>query len=134
VFSYCRALTGVYFEGNAPSFGLYVFDHTLNAIIYYLPGKTGWDATFGVPTALWSLPVTLTSSFAGVWTNQFGFTITAGNVPAGSNLVVVVEACTDPANSSWSPVGTNTLTNGSSYFSDPTWTNYPIRLYRLHSK
>jgi hypothetical protein len=46
-------------------------------------------------------------------------------------MVVVVEACTDLANAVWSPVGTNTLTGGSSYFSDPQWTNYPARLYRL---
>lgn len=64
----------------------------------------------------------------GVRTNQFGFNIT-GN----SNLVVVVEACTNPANPAWSPVGTNTLTGGSSYFGDPRWTNYPRRFYRLRS-
>jgi len=64
----------------------------------------------------------------GVRTNQFGFTIT-GN----SNLLVVVEACTSLGNSTWSQVGTNTLTSGSSYFSDPQWTNYPSRLYRVRS-
>ena len=62
----------------------------------------------------------------GAWTNQFGFTITGT-----TNLVVVVEACTNLANPLWSPVETNTLTGGSSYFSDPEWTNYPVRLYRL---
>jgi hypothetical protein len=65
---------------------------------------------------------------AGVRTNQFGFTITGT-----SGLVVVVEACTNPANAIWSPVGTNTLTAGSSYFSDPRWTNYTRRFYRLRS-
>ena len=61
-------------------------------------------------------------------TNGFGFTISwATNIP------VVVEACTNLANPLWSPVGTNTLTDGSSYFSDPQWTNYPARLYRLRS-
>ena len=64
----------------------------------------------------------------GVRTNQFGFTITGT-----SNLVIVVEACTNLANPVWSPVGTNTLTGGSSYFSDPQWTNYPGRFYRLRS-
>jgi hypothetical protein len=72
--------------------------------------------------------VALNFSFVGVWTNQFGFTITGP-----SDAVVVVDACTDPANPDWSPVGTNTLTGGSSYFSDPEWTNYPRRFYRLHS-
>jgi hypothetical protein len=64
----------------------------------------------------------------GVQANQFGFTITGI-----SGLVVVVEACTNLVNPAWSPVGTKTLTGGSSYFSDPQWTNYPTRLYRLRS-
>jgi len=45
----------------------------------------------------------------------------------------VVEACTNLTNPIWFPVGTNTLTGGSSYFSDAQWTNYPARLYRLRS-
>ena len=64
----------------------------------------------------------------GVRTNRFGF-----NITGTSGLVIVVEACTNLANPSWSPVGTNTLTGGSSYFSDPQWTNYPARFYRLRS-
>ena len=31
------------------------------------------------------------------------------------------------------PVATNTLTGGQSVFSDPQWTNYPNRYYRLRS-
>jgi hypothetical protein len=64
----------------------------------------------------------------GVQNNQFGFTITGS-----SNLVIVVEACTNLSNPVWSPVATNTLTSGSSYFSDPQWTNYLGRFYRLRS-
>jgi hypothetical protein len=45
----------------------------------------------------------------------------------------VVEASTDLINPTWSPVNTNTLTDGSSYFSDPDWTNYATRFYRLRS-
>ena len=56
----------------------------------------------------------------GVQTNGFGFIISWA-----TNIAVVVEACTNLANPIWSPVGTNTLTDGSSYFSDPQWTNYP---------
>jgi hypothetical protein len=64
----------------------------------------------------------------GVQTNCFGFTISwAANNP------VVVEASTDLSNPVWTPVGTNTLTDGSSYFSDSQWTNYPSRFYRLRS-
>jgi hypothetical protein len=64
----------------------------------------------------------------GLLTNGFGFTITGT-----SNLVIVVEACADPGNPVWLPLSTNALTDGSSYFSDPQWTNYPSRFYRLRS-
>jgi hypothetical protein len=64
----------------------------------------------------------------GVRTNQFGFTI-IGN----DGLFVVVEATTNLFNPTWFPVSTNTLTGGSSYFSDPQWTNHPTRFYRLRS-
>jgi hypothetical protein len=43
----------------------------------------------------------------------------------------VVEACTDLGAPVWTPLGTNTLTGGSSYFSDPQWINYSGRFYRL---
>ena len=51
----CTSLTGVYFQGNAPSLGgSYVFYGDNNATVYYLPGTTGWGTTFGGrPTALW---------------------------------------------------------------------------------
>ena len=62
----------------------------------------------------------------GVGANGFGFTIVGT-----SNLAVIVEASTNLATRAWSPVGTNTLTDGSSYFSDPEWTNYCARYYRL---
>jgi len=42
-----------------------------------------------------------------------------------------VEASTNLANPTWIPLATNTLTAGSAYFSDPQWTDYPSRLYRL---
>jgi hypothetical protein len=49
-----------------------------------------------------------------------------------------VEAATNLSNPVWSPVSTNALntfigTNGSSYFSDPQWTNYPAAFYRFRS-
>jgi hypothetical protein len=125
-FNNCTSLTGVYFTGNAPSLGSSVFTGDTSAIVYYLPGTTGWGATFG-GLRTWNPQAQNDASF-GVQTNQFGFNI-AGN----TNLIVVVEACTDLANSTWSPVATNTLTGGSSYFSDPQWTNYPGRFYRFRS-
>jgi BspA type Leucine rich repeat region (6 copies) len=132
-FSGCTSLTGVYFKGNAPSLGgASVFDGDDKATVYYLPGITGWGPTFGGrPTALWFLPnpLILTSSPSfGIQTNGFGFIISwATNIP------VVVEASVNVANPDWSPISTNTLTGGWSYFSDPNWSNYPSRFYRLRS-
>ena len=104
----------------------------ISATIYYLPGTAGWGSTFGeCPTALWFLPNPLIlnngPSF-GVLTNQFGFVVSWA-----TNASVVVEACTNLASPNWSPVSTNTLTGGSSHFSDPEWTNYLGRFYRLRS-
>jgi hypothetical protein len=64
----------------------------------------------------------------GVQANCFGFTITNAGTPT-----IVVEACPDLTNPVWTSVSTNTLTGGSSYFSDPQWTNYPDRFYRFRS-
>ncbi|MGD0263240.1 MAG: hypothetical protein ABSD29_26035 [Verrucomicrobiota bacterium] len=58
--------------------------------------------------------------------NQFGF-----NITGSSNLVIVVEACTNLDNPVWTPLQTFTLTGSPVYFSDPQWTNYPARFYRL---
>ena len=49
-------------------------------------------------------------------------------------MKVVVDATTNLANTNWLPLGTNTLTSGSAYFSDPQWTNYPTRFYRVRSQ
>ena len=124
-FDTCASLTGVYFRGNAPNANSSVFNGDAYATVYYLPDTIGWGPFFANrPIALWNAQVQ-PGSF-GVRTNQFGFNIT-GN----SNLVVVVEAASNLANSTWCPVQTNTLTGAALYFSDPQWTNYPGRFYRL---
>jgi len=125
----CATLKAVYFQGNAPIAGFNVFESANNAAVYYLPGTTGWGPTFGGrPAVLWNPQVQTSDGSFGVQANQFGFTITGT-----SGLVIVVEACTNLVNPVWSALGTTTLTGGSSYFSDPQWTNYPTRLYRLRS-
>jgi hypothetical protein len=62
----------------------------------------------------------------GVRSNRFGF-----SVSASAGQAVVVETSTDLVN--WTGVATITLTNRSAYFSDPQWTNYTRRYYRLRS-
>jgi hypothetical protein len=133
-FGLCGNLTGIYFGGNAPSLGRDVFYSdaitVVAAFVYYLPGTTGWGATYGGrPTALWNPQVLTTDATFGVRSNLFGFT-TAGP----SDLVVVIEAATNLVNALWLPVATNRLTVGSAYFSDPNWSNYPARFYRLRSQ
>jgi hypothetical protein len=135
VFEDCYNLKSVYFTGNAPSptndLTVFAADTYPDepATVYYLPGTTGWGAVFdGRPTALWFLPnpqiLTHSASF-GVQPGGFGFTISWA-----TNASVVVEAATNLANPVWLPVSTNPLTNGTNCFSDPQWTNYPMRFYR----
>jgi hypothetical protein len=134
-----RALSGstnlvtIYFEGNAPTVGSSVFAGDTDATAYHLPGTTGWAEFSSVfetdlPTVPWN-PLGASGGVSlGVQSNQFAFSFTG---PA--NLVVVVEACTDLANPVWVPIQTNALTNGSFNFSDPHWTNFPGRYYRISS-
>ena len=57
-FRNCDGLTGIYFKGNPPYLGSIVFYSVDNATIYYLPGATGWQSTFGgLPTAPWPLSI-----------------------------------------------------------------------------
>jgi hypothetical protein len=124
-FTACPKLTGVYFRGNRPDVGSSVFSGDNNPIVYYLPGTTGWSANFaGDPTALWNPQVQPGS--LGLRTNQFGF-----NVTGSSNLVIVIEVSTNLANATWYPLQTNTLNGNPLYFSDPRWTNYGSRFYRM---
>jgi hypothetical protein len=130
-FSGCP-LTDAYFLGNATDADTYAgWGDSLTA--YYLPGTTGWAefaTNTGVPTALWTLtyPLILNRSFR-VLNNQFGFTISWA-----TNLPVVVEASTDLSKPVWTRIATNTLGSGTSSFTDPDWTNYPNRFYRIRSQ
>jgi hypothetical protein len=126
-FAYCDSLAGIYFQGNAPSFSSDVFDGDGAAVVYYLPGTTGWSASFdGLPTALWLPYVQTSDTNFGVRANGFGFTILWAN-----GQRVVVQASTNLINPVWSPVGTNIFNGVSSVFRDLQWTNYSRRFYRL---
>jgi hypothetical protein len=99
------------------------------ASVYYLPGTSGWSATYGaLPTALWQPRVQTDDASFGVRTNQFGFT-----VAWASGMVIVVEATTNLAQPAWFPLQTNTLVGDTYYFSDPGWADYPRRFYRVRS-
>jgi hypothetical protein len=46
-FEFCSGLSAAYFAGNAPAADATVFYGDNNLAVYYLPGTTGWGATFG---------------------------------------------------------------------------------------
>ena len=131
-FGMCINLEAVYFMGDAPSYspGWYcdetVFDLSGKVVSYYQSTGMGWGETFaGRPAVLWD-PRLAEGGKLGVGTNGFGFVISGS-----SNLVVVVEACTNLVSPSWVPIGTNILSDGTSVFADPQWTNNPVRYYRI---
>jgi hypothetical protein len=90
-----------------------------NVMIASNPMRQGTDRVERIATVNASL---------SVLSNQFGFTITGT-----TNIPIVVEASTNLRNRAWNPLQTCTLTNGSISFSDPQWTNYPARFYRIRS-
>jgi hypothetical protein len=130
VFNRCSYLSGIYFQGSAPSL---IWWGTLSAYtdatVYYLAGTSGWGATFGgSPAALWNPKPQLNDGNFGVRQNHFGF-----NITGTPDIPIVVEATTNLAIQSWVRLQSSTLTNGLIYFSDGQWTNYPSRLYRIRS-
>jgi hypothetical protein len=135
-FTYCNNLLSVYFRGDAPPFGASgypvptsPFFNATNAIVYYLPGTTGWGPSYaGRPAVLWNPQAQTTDGNFGVRQNQFGF-----NITGTPDIPLVIEASADLAAASWLSLQTCTLTNGLMYFSDPQWTNYPSRFYRMRS-
>lgn len=129
-FNWCISLRAAYFEGQPPSLEAGgVFDPQFLPTIYYLPGTAGWDTTFGgCATALWLPQFRTGDSTFGVQSNRFGFTVSWA-----SDRALVVEASTSLTNPTWSPVSTNTLAGGTSYFSDAEWSKYPSRFYRIRS-
>ena len=126
---YCANLTNVLLTGNAPTVGFEAFFGD-PVTFYYLPGASGWSPSPGLPNpVLWNPLILAGNASFGVQNNQFGFNITNGTT---TNIPIVVEACANLASPVWTPLQTLTLTN-SFYFSDPQWTNYPGRYYRISS-
>ncbi|HLX94501.1 MAG TPA: leucine-rich repeat protein [Verrucomicrobiae bacterium] len=131
-FSDCWNLTSLYFTGNAPPVSgqlNFEFPVPANVTAYYLVGNGGWD-TFAtltlVRTVPWNPPILTNNGGIAIQSNQFGFTITGS-----TNLPIIVEASTNLASGAWTLVQSCTITNGSIYFTDPAWTNYPSRFYKV---
>ena len=128
-FANCFDLLAVYFNGNAPDVDLYEFSGDDNVTVYYLPGTTGWGSTVGRrPAVLWNPLILASGPGLGAQSSGFRFSITGT-----ADIPVVVEAATDLGSGEWLALESFSLTNGAVYFSDPAWTNYPTRMYRLRS-
>jgi hypothetical protein len=136
-FGYCINLTSIYFGGNAPQVDLTAFLYFpldqfnppyIPATVYFLAETSGWSNSIaGIPTMLW-LP-TIQMEF----NDAINSNVPALKVDWASGQTVVVDACTNLANPVWQPIETNILSSGASYFSDPQWTNYASRFYRLRT-
>jgi hypothetical protein len=124
VFQTAFDVVGIYFQGNAPTFGGMDFSSNTKAIVYYLPGTTGWTPFFDTaPTELWN-PKAINAS---IQSNEFGFDITGS-----TNLTMAVEASTNLSNPNWVGLKQITLSPlGSGHFDDTNSTKYPVRLYRF---
>jgi hypothetical protein len=143
-FAQCSSLDAVYFYGNAPAADATVFADVFQgtsnyfATAYYVSGMTGWPAfstNTKLPIALWtpssSNPIIINNgSGFGIQSNRFGFTISW----ATTNPSVVVSVKTNLSQGSWVPVSTNTLTNGSTYFSESRSTNSRARFFRVSAQ
>jgi hypothetical protein len=120
-FGSCPNLNAIYFQGDAPLTGSYVFQNDI-VTLYRLPNTSGWESFTQGSTVLWDPK----ASGLGVQGNQFGFTV---GIPAGATIIV--EACTNLVGGVWCPVGTNTA--GANYFTDPQSASNPKRFYRLRN-
>ncbi len=136
VFVSCSNLRQAFFLGNAPnvdpdpgsgiSDSVFYLDY--GGTVYYLPGNTGWSSSFGGwPTKLWNPQIQTTNGNFAIKTNRFGFDLTGT-----ANIPIVIEGSTNLIGP-WTLILNGTLTNGSIYFSDSQWTNYPKRFYRVRS-
>lgn len=122
VFMNCTRLHSIFCHGNAFSFGSDTLYGAPNAFYYYLSGTTGWPEYINNHgTVLWTSKIETSDISFGIGTNGFGFTI------SGSGGLCSIEISTNLANNVWIPIATNRF----GYFSDPQWSNYPGRFYRL---
>lgn len=124
-------VTGFFFKGSAPTPGVgdSIFSGFTQATVYFLPGTTNWGTNFGgLPALLWNPQANLTNGNFGVHTNRFGF-----DIVGTTNIPIVVEAVGSLLGSGPTQLLSGNLTNGSIHFSDPQWTNFPGRFYRIRS-
>ena len=84
----CTSLTSVYFEGNAPKVGRYVFEGSPFVTVFFRAGATGWGSFFaGRPTAVWEpRPSYSEWALSSGLTAQFPNASAEGDDPDGDGL------------------------------------------------
>ncbi len=119
-FEGCTGLRGVYFEGDAPGeVGEEVFAST-PVIVYYIPGTTGWGATFGGRPAIagYGAAILEIALYPGVQvTGEVGTTY-------------VIESKAEVDGDFWLTRGWIELTTPMAIWMDPVPTDSPRRVYR----
>lgn len=129
VFGDCSSLYGVYFTGAVPSLGsdsgADMFAAAGDVTVYHLSTSSGWGSMFcGATAEQWKPGIVSLTTTA----SSFGFT---GEWASGQT--VRVQACTNLANPVWVNVSTNLITGGAFSFTDPDWSAYSHRYYRIVS-
>ncbi len=113
-FADCSSLTLVTFEGNRPLEVGSIFSGA-SPVVYFLPGTTGWGATYAGRSAfLWNPSVSPFDRGFGLNNGKFGF-----NITGTPGLSLVIERSTNLAQLNWKPVRRITLVGGISSFVDP---------------
>jgi len=119
-FSGCTSLGGVYFQGNCPSeVGGGVLSGT-PAIVYYLPGTTGWGETFD------GHPVMMGHGAAALEIAVYPGIRVTGEV----GTTYVIESKTELEGDFWLTRGWIELTTPMAIWMDPVPTDSPRKVYR----
>ena len=130
VFELNSNLTSVTIPGSVTRIGDSAFDTCTSLTNVTIPSSVTFIGTgaFDGCTSLWNPLMQTGGPGFGVGPAGFGFTITGT-----ADIPIVIEACTNLANASWVSLQSLNLTNGAFHFSDPNWTNYRARNYRIRS-
>ena len=126
----CIQMGSFYYGGGGG--GGSIIDSSAIAILAEVPGILSPDVPYysryngEIIITVAPLAIITANAAFGFTNGAFGFDVTG---PSGSN--VVIEASTDLQ--TWIPLQANLLGSGPLYFSDPQWTNYPERFYRVTS-
>ena len=128
-FSDCTGLSTVFFTGAPPSFSDATSVFTASsATLFYTREDAGWTTLSfaGHVLTWWHASISSTPAL-GLSGGLFGFTVVGG-----TNMPLVVDACTNLAEKGWTTVArAKTDSAGSYVFTDPASTNKPTSFYRV---